>query len=115
MIEISHDKINIQLKQILASADFVSGKKLSQFLSYVVAQTLNGKPDSIKQYTIAVDALGYGDDFDPNTIPTVRILAGRLRRAIDFYYQDQGADDPIRIDIPKGSYVPVFPRTINHK
>ena len=108
MTDFFPDEIDVQLKKILTSAGFVSGKKLGQFLSYVVEQALNGNRESIKQYTIAVDALGYGEDFDPNTIPTVRIMARRLRRAIDNYYRDQGTGDPIRIDIPKGSYVPVF-------
>ncbi len=57
------DKVKTQLKRILTSPEFVTGKKLSQFLRYVVEQSLNGQSGSIKQYAIAVDALGYGDDF----------------------------------------------------
>jgi len=86
----------------------VTGKKVSQFLRYVVEQSLNGRPGIIKQYTIAVEALGYGADFDPATNPTVRIVARRLRRTLDQYYSAQGIEDPIRIDIPKGRYIPVF-------
>ena len=97
-----------QVERIRNSPDFANGAKLGQFLNYVVEQTLAGNPGKIKQYTIAVEALGYPPDFDPMNNPTVRILAGRLRRAIDRYYIDQGKSDPIRIDIPKGSYIPVF-------
>ena len=94
-----------QVERIRNSPDFANGAKLGQFLNYVVEQTLAGNPGKIKQYTIAVEALGYPPDFDPINNPTVRILAGRLRRAIDRYYLDQGKSDPIRIDIPKGSYI----------
>jgi hypothetical protein len=38
----------------------------------------------------------------------VRIHAGRLRRALKEYYYDAGKNDPIVIEIPKGSYIPVF-------
>jgi adenylate cyclase len=86
----------------------MAGKRLDQFLRYVVEQTLNGHSGSINQYTIALEAFGHGADFDPLSNPAVRILAQRLRRALDQYYLSQGSEDLIRIDIPKGSYVPIF-------
>ena len=79
MSNISPDRVKAQLEKILSSADFVAGKQLSQFLRYVVEQSLNGRSGSIKQYAVAVDALGYGADFDPHTNPTVRVVARRLR------------------------------------
>jgi len=102
------DQIEAQLNRILISPTFKTGKKISQFLRYVVGQTLNGQPGIIKQYTIAVEALGYGADFDPTTNPTVRIVARRLRRALDEYYHGQGIEDPILIDMLKGRYIPDF-------
>ncbi len=108
MLNFRPDKIEAQLKRILVSPTFMTGKKVSRFLRFVVEQSLNGKSDGIKQYTVAVEALGYSADFDPATNPTVRIVARRLRRALDEYYHGQGIEDPIRIDIPKGSYVPTF-------
>jgi TolB-like protein/Tfp pilus assembly protein PilF len=108
MADLSADRIRAQLERIISSQQFVGGRKPGQFLHYVVEQTLNGNQDTVTQYAIAVEALGYGKTFDPTTVPNVRVLARRLRRALDQYYLKQGADDPIRIDIPKGSYVPVF-------
>ena len=108
MADFSEDKVQAQLDRILSSPDFVAGKKLWQFLSYVVAQTLNDHPDKITQYAIATEALGYPKAFDPTTVPNVRVLARRLRRALSQYYLTLGSQDPIRIDIPKGSYTPVF-------
>jgi len=108
MADISPDSVKVQLEKILASSEFVSGKRLGQFLHYVVEQTLNGQSGRIKQFTIAVEALGYDSDFDPQSNPTVRILARRLRRSLEQYYYSQGNGDLIRIEIPKGAYVPVF-------
>ena len=93
---------------VLAGSEFKAGRRLGQFLRYVVKQALNGHAGSMNQYTIAVEAFGYGSDFDPVSNPAVRILARRLRRALDQYFATQGSADPIRIDIPKGAYVPVF-------
>ena len=108
MKEIVSSMVREQLERVLAGPEFVTSKKLKQFLSYVVEQKLNGHPDEITQYAIAVEALGYETDFDPNTVPNVRVLARRLRRALDQYYSTNSGRDPIRIDIPKGRYVPDF-------
>ena len=113
MTSISSDRVKTQLDRILASSEFMAGKRLGQFLRYVVEQSLNGQSGSIKQYTVAVEAFGYGADFDPQSNPIVRIEAQRLRRALDQYYYSHGNEDPIRIDIPKGGYIPTFSE--NHK
>ena len=110
-MNISADRIADQLSRILASPKFTASKRLSRFLSFVVEQSQKGQSGRIKQYTIAVDALGYKDDFDPQSDPVVRLQARRLRRALDKYYDTLGASDPIRIDIPKGAYVPIFFQT----
>ena len=93
---------------MLGSSEFMAAERLGLFLRYVVEQTINGHTDRIKQYNIAVDALGYGADFDPQTDSIIRIQARRLRRALHRYYQGPGVEDPIKIEIPKGGYVPVF-------
>ena len=108
MPDFSAKAIQAQLDRIMANPDFVNGPKLGQFLSYVVGQTLKGRQGKIKQYTIAVEGLGFDKAFDPTNNTSIRIMAGRVRRALERYYANQGAADPIRIDIPKGSYIPVF-------
>ena len=71
-------------------------------------KTLAGESGEIKGYTVATQVLGRKADFDPNLDPIVRIMAGRLRRALEQYYQVQGKSDAVVIEVPKGSYVPVF-------
>jgi hypothetical protein len=80
--------------------------RLVAFLRYVVEQTLAGKADAIKSYTVAVEALGRKPSFDPQADPIVRVEAGRLRRALAHYYELDGRDDPVVITLPRGSYVP---------
>jgi len=108
MATISPDHIQSQLERILGSEGFSSSKRLCQFLRYVVEHTLQGQADQIKQYTVGVDAMGFPTTFDPQANPTVRIHARKLRRELDRYYLTHGIQDHIRIDIPKGGYVPVF-------
>ena len=96
------------LDRLVQSAAFRNAPQLSAFLSYIVSRTLSGHAHEIKGYTIAVEALGRPADFDPVADPIVRVEAGRLRRAIEGYYAADGASDPVRIIVERGSYVPSF-------
>jgi len=104
----SSEAIRAQLKRILGHAEFQATDKMHDFLRFVVEETLAGRSRHIKGFTIATEVYGRGADFDAAHDPVVRIQAGRLRRAIERYYLVSGGQDPIRIEIPKGSYVPVF-------
>ncbi|MGC4050211.1 MAG: helix-turn-helix domain-containing protein [Paludibaculum sp.] len=62
-----------------------------------------GKP--VKEFEIATNALGRGDDYDPRSDSTVRVVASRLRSKLAEYYTQEGVADPVIITIPKGAYV----------
>jgi TolB-like protein len=104
----SDEAIRGQLERILGHAEFQATDKMRDFLRYVVEETLAGRSGRIKGFSIAVEVFGRASDFDAANDPVVRIQAGRLRRAIERYYLVGGRQDSIRIDIPKGGYVPVF-------
>ena len=100
--------IHRQLMRICASTAFRGSLRLTRFLTFVVETTLAGKSDTIKAYTIAVEALDRGGNFNPESDPIVRVEAGRLRRALARYYTEAGRNDAVIIDLPRGTYVPVF-------
>jgi adenylate cyclase len=106
----THDDVRGCLQKLLASREFTASGRNRRFLSYVVEETLSGRGNRIKAYNIALAAFDRGADFDPLADPIVRIEAGRLRRSLEHYYLTAGKSDPIRIDIPKGSYAAVFSR-----
>ena len=97
-----------QLKRILASKYFKSAKQMQHFLEYIVEKKIAGEEKEIKQYTIAVEALLFADDFDPEENPAVRIMGGRVRQRLDEYYDDDRSNDELIISMPKGSYIPEF-------
>jgi TolB-like protein len=104
----SADKIRRQLKHILVSPEFPATDRQKKFLEFVVSETMAGREQEIKGYTIATQVFGRGPDFDSNLDPIVSIEANRLRRALERYYLTEGREDQIHIDIPKGTYVPSF-------
>lgn len=96
------------LRRITSSSFVPEGSLLATMLTYVVETTLDGNARAIKAYTIAVEALGRGADFDPDRDSTVRVAAMRLRQALDLYYAGPGALDTLRIRLVPGSYRPQF-------
>ena len=98
------------LERILANDAFRTSPQLGAFLRFVVEAALSGRGASLKGYTIGVEALGRDPRFDPQVDPIVRVEATRLRRAMERYYASAGSDDPVVIELPRGSYVPVFLR-----
>ncbi len=103
-------EVRIQRDRVVRSAGFRNSPRLSAFLQFVIEQELTGGRANIKAYTIAVEALGRGPDFDPQIDPIVRVEAGRLRRALAAYYDGAGVSDPVVIELPRGHYVPSFRR-----
>ena len=97
-----------QLDRMLSSPGFHASPQQIAFLKFVVGETLAGSAKKIKGYTVATEVFGRGSDFDQSIDPVVSIQASRLRRALERYYLTAGKHDPIRIDMPKGTYVPTF-------
>ena len=76
-------------------------------------ETIRGRSNCLKEYTIAVNVLDKPLHFNPQENGIVRIHAGRLRRALSRYYSEIGHVDQIVITIPKGKYVPLFANRLN--
>ncbi|MEP2979081.1 MAG: hypothetical protein ABJO86_06320 [Lentilitoribacter sp.] len=110
MEQITRDEIMESLDRVLASDEFASSPNLKKFLSYIIEQKLDGNEAGLKAYSIAIDAFGRSEDFDSQIDPIVRVQAGRLRKDLQDYYEGSGAQDPIRIEVPRGSYKPEFHR-----
>ncbi len=102
------EQIRAALGRVAASAAFTASPRMQDFLRYVVEETLAGRGDEIKGYSLALEVFRRGDSFDPANNSVVRVEAARLRRTLTAYYDGEGRDDPVIIGIPKGGYVPDF-------
>ncbi len=106
--QIAEEQIRSELSRVLASHEFRSSKRCQDFLHYVVDHTLAGHADMLKERTIGVEVFARPTSYDPSEDATVRVKAGEVRKRLGLYYSDQGAHDPVRIDLPSGTYVPEF-------
>ena len=82
---IAPEAIIAELERILASKDFDASGRNRRFLRHVVEETLGGRADRIKAYSIATSVFGRDQSFDPQNDPIIRIEAGRLRRSLERY------------------------------
>ena len=104
----SKEAIDNQMARIVDHRIFLDSPILRKFFIYIVAETLKGNGNQLKEYTIAVNVLSKPRDFRPQESGIVRIHAGRLRRALNKYYAQDGVNDTVRISMPKGGYIPAF-------
>ena len=97
-----------QIERILQSRIFHASEVLRNLLAYLSDKALTGTADSLKEYTIGLDALGKPESFDPRQESVVRMHTARLRQKLAEYYRTEGIDDPVIIDLPKGGFKITF-------
>jgi hypothetical protein len=98
-----------QLARLTSSSGLANAERLSSLLRFVVEEALNGHASQLKEARIGLEVFGRRpDSYDPAIDPIVRVQMGRLRTKLRAHYQAAGAADPVRIDIPVGTYAPMF-------
>jgi hypothetical protein len=102
------DECRAELGALIASGIFAKAPSLALVLEYICSKYFEGQANQIKEYSIAVEALGRPPSFDPKQDSIVRVEALRLRKRLKQYYENEGANRLTRIVIPSGQYVPMF-------
>ncbi len=102
--------IRAALDKIVTSESFGKAERPARFLRYLVETTLRGEGPLLKENVLGVEVFDRPASWDPRLDPVVRQEAGRLRKRLVRYYENGGASSEVRIDLPVGSYVPVFRR-----
>ena len=101
-------KIREQLERLLVHPLFAHSKRYPALLAYTVEQTLLGNAGDLKERSIGVEVFGRVPSYDANADPVVRITAGEVRKRLTQYYYDSTHRGELVIELPIGSYVPVF-------
>src|SRR6202011_4608849 len=97
-----------QVDKLINSHSLRGSESLCKLLRYLAEHSLDHPGVALKEYQIATEVLGRPAGFDPQADSTVRVQAGRLRVKLAEYYATEGVDDPIIVELPKGSYVLSF-------
>src|SRR5450755_2055934 len=107
-VAVDLDQSKAELEAVIASGIFAKAPSLALLLDYVCTKFFEGNACQVKEYNIAVEALGRPASFDPRQDSIVRVEAFRLRKRLKQYYEEEGARHSLRIVIPSGQYVPQF-------
>ncbi|HMG86917.1 MAG TPA: hypothetical protein VK574_14390 [Terracidiphilus sp.] len=100
--------IREQLQRLLAHPLFANSKRYPALLAYTVEETLKGNAAELKERSIGIEVFGRAPTYDANADPVVRITAGEVRKRLSLYYYDSSHTGELVIELPLGSYVPVF-------
>ena len=95
-----------EVEAVLASGILNRAPNLVQILTYICAKSFQGSAEDIKEYNIAVEALGRSADFDQRRDSIVRVEAHRLRKRLREYYESEGAEHPIQITFRPANTLP---------
>lgn len=98
----------MEVATLLSSGAFSRAPSLASLLTYVCEKYFEGEADQLKEYNLAVEALGRSPDFDNKKDSVVRVEAHRLRKRLQEYYREEGAQHDVQITIPAGQYAPKF-------
>src|SRR3984957_255581 len=97
-----------QIDKLINSHSLHTSESLCKLLRYLAEHSLDQPGVAPKEYQIATEVLGRPAGFDPQSDSTVRVQAGRLRVKLAEYYAQEAPDDPIVVELPKGSYALTF-------
>src|SRR5580698_11476963 len=86
------DASRAQIERILGSRVFRTSEVLRHLFGYLAEKSLDGTADSLKEYTIGLDALGKPATFDPRQESVVRMHTARVRQKLAEYYRTEGID-----------------------
>jgi hypothetical protein len=103
--ELAHREL---VSRIVVSPTFARSERLSALLTYVCDMTFKGRESEINEQKIGHAVFGRSRDYDSAIDGIVRTQASRLRQRLDRYFQQEGCNEPVRIVIPRGGYVPIF-------
>jgi len=110
LVSVEPEEVRQTLERILSSKYFVHAPKKKGFLNLICDFYLKGRAHELNEYILGYDVFGRDNTYDPSADPVVRVTAHEIRKKLELYYQNEGAQDPIRLEIPAGSYQPIFTR-----
>jgi len=96
------------VQRIIASKSFARSQFLISFLLYVCDRELRGRADEITEHQIGIQAFGRPVSYSPGEDNIVRNYARLLRKRLEEYFETEGTNETLRIDIPRGGYIPAF-------
>jgi hypothetical protein len=98
------------VQRIISSPPFQKGTRLRDLLQYVTEQTIRGHAHELTEQHIGNALFHKPSDYSPLEDSSVRVHARQLRLKLHEYFNEDGRDESLILEIPKGAYAPAFRR-----
>lgn len=96
--------LRAEAEAVLAQPVFLRSPILSKLLRYLVAETANGRSNTMKSFVVATEGLGRPANFDAASDSSARVQMVRLRKTLESHYAQHGAIAELCIYLLPGSY-----------
>src|SRR6266850_7131206 len=96
------------VQRIVCSAPFQKSTRLRELLQYLVEQTLHGNAHELTEQHIGNALFHKPSDYRPLEDSSVRVHVRQLRLKLHEYFHEEGRNEPTILEIPRGSYAPIF-------
>jgi hypothetical protein len=96
------------LQKIAASAQFQKSKRLRDLLLYLGERSLQDPNCILHEQEIGVEVFERQPDYDTSHDTLVRVHVSQLRKKLQDFFLAEGREEPLIVEIPKGSYIPIF-------
>jgi hypothetical protein len=104
------EEVRQLLERILCSRQFSNAPKKQKFLQLICEAYLDGRASELSEYSIGYQVFDRRETYDPALDSIVRVGAHEVRKKLERYYKSEGKNDDILLEIPAGSYIPIFTR-----
>jgi len=112
-VSVSPEEIKQTLDRILSSKHFSQAPKKRKFVELICDYHLAGRAKEINEHLIGLEVYERNDRYSSAEDPVVRVAAHDIRKRLEQYYLHEGRNDDVRLEIPVGSYEPVFRHVSN--
>jgi hypothetical protein len=96
------------LERIASSSHVKRAARLQELLFYLGKCSLKDRLEAVHEQRIGVELFGRSNDYDTSDDNIVRTNVSELRKRVEAYFEGEGAHETLIVEIPRGSYVPIF-------
>ena len=108
-----HDPRWRVVERAAASPYLRSSARLREFLFYIAECALRDAPDEATEQQIGIHVFGRMPGYNSSEDSIVRTHARLLRQKLGSYFEHEGAEEEMLVEIPKGHYLPLFTNRVS--
>jgi hypothetical protein len=103
--DVSRDAL---VERIVASPAFLKSARMRELLVFLCERALEGGDQAVRESEIGAAVFGRQPGYDTTQDPLVRVQVSQLRKRLQQYFENEGKEEPVIVEIPRGTYTPVF-------